>query len=209
MNFAETTFVLPAAEDDHDAKVRIFTTVVELPFAGHPTVGTAWVLARQSGRTRLTLELGVGPIGVSVESGDGTSGSATMQQPLPAFKGPDLSGLEAAALVGLEPGDLGEYGPVEIGSAGTGFLLVPLRSLSEVERANGHTPEMVAAFESRPGFHGVYCFAPGAPGADAAARARMFHPGPGGSVQEDPASGSAAGPLGATLCATGWCRRGR
>lgn len=199
MNFAETTFVLPATDPATDARVRIFTTVLELPFAGHPTVGTAWVLARTSQRVRMTLELGVGPIPVRVDVGDGFSGSATMEQPLPVFEEPDESRLEAAGLLGLEPGDLGEYGPLEVGSAGTPFLLVPLRSREELERVNGHSAELSAAFGAGPRFHGLYCFAPGGDDADTAARARMFHPGPGGSVQEDSASGSAAGPLGAYL----------
>ncbi|MEX1102989.1 MAG: PhzF family phenazine biosynthesis isomerase, partial [Dehalococcoidia bacterium] len=154
---------------------------------------------RASDRASVTLELGVGPIAVSVDAGDGTTGSATMQQPLPAFEEPDLSRLEVAALLGLEPGDLGDYAPVEIGSAGTAFLLVPLRSMDEVERASGHTRELAEAFEDRPPFHGVYCFALGGMDEDASAHVRMFHPGPGGSVQEDPATGSAAGPFGAYL----------
>jgi trans-2,3-dihydro-3-hydroxyanthranilate isomerase len=146
----------------------------------------------------VTLELGVGPIAVDVDAGEETRGSATMRQPLPVFHDSDLSRLETAQLLGLEPGDLGDYAPIEVGSAGTPFLLVPLRSLAELERANGYTREMASALES-PAFHGVYCFAIGGAGEDTAARARMFHPGAGGSVQEDPATGSAVGPLGAYL----------
>jgi trans-2,3-dihydro-3-hydroxyanthranilate isomerase len=199
MNFAETTFVFPPEDAANDAKVRIFTTVVELPFAGHPTVGTGWVLGRARDRSKVTLELGVGPIAVSVDAGDEAHGSATMEQPLPWFEEPDLSRLEVAALLGLEPGDLGDYAPIEIGSAGAPFLYVPLRSLEEVGRATGHTRELADAFESNPPFHGVYCFALGGVDEHASAHVRMFHPGPGGSAQEDPATGSAAGPLGAYL----------
>jgi trans-2,3-dihydro-3-hydroxyanthranilate isomerase len=198
MNFAETTFVLPPEDPAHDARVRIFTTVLELPFAGHPTVGTAWVLGRDRDRTAVTLELGVGPIPVSVDASEEMEGSATMRQPLPEFHRPELSRLETAALLGMEPGDLGDYAPIEVGSAGAPFLFVPLRSLAELADANGYTREMASALES-PEFHGVYCFALGGADENATARARMFHPGPGGSVQEDPATGSAAGPFGAYL----------
>jgi trans-2,3-dihydro-3-hydroxyanthranilate isomerase len=144
MNFAETTFVLQPNDAANDARVRIFTTVLELPFAGHPTVGTAWVLGRERDRSAVTLELGVGPIAVSVDVGEDTHGGATMRQPLPEFSAP------------------------------------------------------AAALES-PDFHGVFCFALGGASEDTTARARMFHPGPGGSVQEDPATGGAAGPFGAYL----------
>jgi trans-2,3-dihydro-3-hydroxyanthranilate isomerase len=199
MNFAETTFVLPPADPAHQARVRIFTTVLELPFAGHPTVGTGWVLGRAADRNSVTLELGVGPIRVSVDAGNEAAGSATMEQPLPWFEEPDLSRLEVASLIGLEMGDLGDFAPIEIGSSGAPFLYVPLRSMEEVERANGHSAALTAAFEDNPRFHGLYCFALGGVGEDATAHVRMFHPGPGGSVQEDPATGSAAGPLGAYL----------
>ena len=198
MNFAETTFVLPPEDAAHDARVRIFTTVLELPFAGHPAVGTAWVLGRERGRSAVTLELGVGPIAVSVDASEELHGSATMRQPLPEFREPELSRLETAALLGLEPGDLGDYAPIEVGSAGAPFLFVPLQSLAQMADANGYTREMAAALEG-PEFHGVYCFALGGADEHTTARARMFHPGPGGSVQEDPATGSAAGPFGAYL----------
>lgn len=198
LNLAETTFVLPAETPGGDARVRIFTTLVELPFAGHPTVGTGWVLANALGRDEVTLELRVGPLRVAVDRGDGVAGSATMEQPLPSFEESELSRLEVAELVGLEPGDLGNYGPIEVGSAGTPFLFVPVASMAEMERLNGHTGAMTEGFE-RGAYHGVFCFCLGGVGEDTAAHARMFHPGPGGSVQEDPATGSAAGPFGAYL----------
>lgn len=197
MNFAESTFVLPADSPETDARVRIFTTVLELPFAGHPTVGTAWVLSRTTQKTAVTLGLTVGPIEVEVDPGDGMQGRATMRQPLPTFEEPDLSRLEVAGLLGLEPGDLGDFAPIEIGSAGTPFLFVPVRSRDELERVRG-TAEMAETIAEHP-FHGVYAYCRGGDDPNASARVRMFHPAPGDTVAEDPATGSAAGPFGAYL----------
>lgn len=198
MNYAESTFVLPPEAAGTDARVRIFTTVLEMAFAGHPTVGTAFVLARTSGATALTLGLNIGPIPVEVDAGDGMLGGATMNQPLPTFEVPDdLSRLEVAGLLGLEPGDLADFAPVEIGSAGAPFLFVPLRSRDELERVRG-TDEMLDAIADG-AFHGVYPYCMGGDDADAAAHVRMFFPASGGAVQEDPATGSAAGPFGAYL----------
>ncbi len=197
MNYAESTFVFPPEAAGTDARVRIFTTVTEMAFAGHPTLGTAFVLARKSAATSLTLGFGVGPIAVEVDAGDGMVGRATMRQPLPAFEDADLSRLEVAELLGLEPGDLGDCAPIEIGSAGTPFLFVPLRSREELEGARG-TAELVEALEGG-SFHGVFPYCMGGDDPDAAARSRMFHLAPGGTVQEDAATGSAAGPFGAYL----------
>src|SRR3954449_1507725 len=85
MNFSESTFVLPPADPTADARVRIFTPGRELPFAGHPVVGTAFVLARERGKTDLRFELGIGPLNVQADPGDGTLGGAEMEQPLPTF----------------------------------------------------------------------------------------------------------------------------
>src|SRR5215207_8581705 len=85
MNFSETTFVLPPTDPSADAKVRIFTPGRELPFAGHPVVGTAFVLARERGKSDLRLELKIGTLGVTADAGDGTAGGAEMEQPLPTF----------------------------------------------------------------------------------------------------------------------------
>lgn len=197
MNFAESTFVLPPEDPANTARVRIFTTVVELPFAGHPMVGTAWVLARRSGAAEVRLELGVGLIDVVVDAADGVTGGATMRQPLPDFQPATLDEAGVAALVGLDRADLADFAPIEVGSAGTPFLLVPVRSREAVDAARG-TVELGKAFADAP-FHGVYLFALGGDGASAVAYARMFHPAPGGVPQEDPATGSAAGPLGAYL----------
>ena len=127
LNLPETTFVVPAAKDG-DHRLRIFTPARELPFAGHPTVGTAYVLA--AGRdASLRLEEQVGTLTVTVRDG-----FSEMEQPLPVFEaGPPPD--EVAAMLSLDPADLERSLPIEIGSSGNRFMFVPVRSLDAVKRA--------------------------------------------------------------------------
>src|SRR5919202_2339463 len=134
-NLSETTFVLPPDDPAHDWRVRIFTPGSELPIAGHPTVGTSFVLAREhlirrDGReTTITLEEGVGPIPVRVEFEGGEPSFAEMSQPLPTF-GPRLSDARAvASMLSLNPYDFDEGLPLEVVSCGVPFLYVPLKTL--------------------------------------------------------------------------------
>ncbi len=85
MNYSESTFVLAPREPGADARVRIFTPGRELPFAGHPVVGTGFVLAAERQRQKLALELAIGVLGVTAHPADGRAGSAWMEQPLPTF----------------------------------------------------------------------------------------------------------------------------
>ena len=208
MNYAESTFVLPAETEGHDARVRIFTTVQELPFAGHPTVGTAFVLGRGSEHANLTLELGVGPIPVTVEAGDGISGSATMEQPLPSFRPCPVAVDDLASLLGVATADISLDAPAEFGSAGIEWLYVPLTSVDAVSRAQGHMDVMNHLLGASD-FHAICCFCQGGLDPQATAHARTFFPGVGGAFQEDPATGSAVGPLGAYLVRHGLAPAGR
>src|SRR5687767_4507918 len=140
-NLSETTFVLPPDDPRHDWRVRIFTPSAELPMAGHPTVGTSFVLAREhmiprDGReTNIVLEEGVGPVPVRVEFRDGEPSFAEMSQPLPTL-GPRLEERQAvAAMLSLEESDIEPDLPVEVVSCGVPFLFVPLRSLDAARRA--------------------------------------------------------------------------
>jgi len=199
MNFSETTFILPPSDPTADARVRIFTPGRELPFAGHPVVGTSFVLARQRGKTDLRLELGIGTLGVEADAGDGTIGSATMEQPVPTFEpAPNGDPAVLAGLLGLEAADVAAETPAEIGSAGNPFLYVRLRSLEAVRRARGIAEAMDRYFA---GHHhaAIYLFSTETESPRAAAHARMFSLALGASVREDPATGSAAGPAGGYL----------
>jgi trans-2,3-dihydro-3-hydroxyanthranilate isomerase len=198
MNYSESTFVFPPENVTADARVRIFTPATELPFAGHPTVGTAWVLGSERGLREMRLELKVGTLNVSAEAGSGGVGSARMEQPAPTFReaGIDRAGL--ARLLGLEERDVHPALPIEFGSAGVEFLYAPLASMDAVRRARLDLAAPQAA-ELAPGHPAVYLFSTETVLPGTAAHARMLSQLISDSVAEDPATGSAAGPLGAYL----------
>jgi len=209
MNFSETTFVLPPTDPTADARVRIFTPGRELPFAGHPVVGTGFVLARERGSRGLRLEVQIGTLGVEVDPGDGVLGSAEMEQPVPTFEpAPDADPAVLAGLLGLDVADIVAETPAEIGSAGNPFLYVRLRSLDAVRRARG-VPDALSAYFAGHGHAAVYLFTTETVDPRAAAHARMFSLALGASVREDPATGSASGPAGAYLLRHGLIQPGR
>ena len=199
MNYSESTFVLPQTDPSADARVRIFTPGRELPFAGHPVVGTAFVLARQLGKRELRLELCIGTLGVAADPGDGIFGGAVMEQPLPTFSSaPNGDPAVLAGLLELDAGEVMAETPAEIGSAGNPFLYVRLRSLDAVRRARGVADAFEAYFR---GHHhaALYLFSTETEAPTSAGHARMFSLALGAAVREDPATGSAAGPAGAYL----------
>lgn len=194
-NFSETTFVCAAAAPGCDWRVRIFTPSSELPMAGHPTIGTAVVLealGRASERT--TLELGVGPTPVLVRPG-----WAEMEQRPPVFgaEHPDPAALAAALSVDVD--EIGEPVP-QVVSTGLAHLMVPVRSLAAMRALRPRLDLWDGALGPVDNV-GVYAFCRETeePGVDA--HCRMFAPRAG--VPEDPATGSAAGPLGCFLSRDG------
>jgi trans-2,3-dihydro-3-hydroxyanthranilate isomerase len=205
-NLSETTFVLPPDDPRHDWRVRIFTPGSELPMAGHPTVGTSFVLAREhmirrdERATNIVLEEGVGPVPVRVEFENGEPSYAEMSQPLPTF-GPELSDRRAvAAMLSLEESDLDAELPVEVVSCGVPFLYVPLRTLDAARRARPRADliEAVAGDGVPPE---VFVFTREVEHEGSTVHSRMFAPGLG--ITEDPATGAASGPLGCYLVARG------
>ena len=209
MNYSESTFVLPPEDPAADARVRIFTPTQELPFAGHPTVGTAFVLARgqQIGAGELALQLGIGTLRVRVDAGDGRFGEARMEQPLPRFWPAEAGRATLAGMIGLDADDIADDAPVELGSAGVPFLYVPVRSLDAVRRARGDAVAMTRWFAGRD-HPAVYLFSLETESPEASAHARMLSLLPGAEVREDPATGSASGPFGAYLVRHGLARPG-
>ena len=208
MNFSESTFVLPPTDPTATARVRIFTPGRELPFAGHPVVGTAFVLARERGVRALRFELGIGTLGVVADPGDGRLGGATMEQPVPTFEPVDADAATLAEMLGLAVDDLAHETRPEYGSSGNPFLYVRVRSLDATRRARANAEAMARFFA---GHHhpAVYVFSTEAESSEAAAHARMFSMALGGDVREDPATGSASGPAGAYLVRHGLARPGR
>lgn len=201
MNLSETTFCLPPTRSDCAARVRIFTPARELPFAGHPTLGTAWVLAHRQrlpgGTTRLSLEEGVGPVPVELE-GDPTSPSFVWMTHGEVRFGSEIEArAPVARALGLDESDLLRGAPIQTASTGLPFLYVCLRHREAVDRAVLDVPALLAAVHGGEDA-GVFVFAPeGGPGARRV-YSRMFAPHRSG-IPEDPATGSASGPLGAYL----------
>ena len=187
INFSETVFVYPKEGDGH-VRIRIFTPAAELPFAGHPVVGTAFVLGAPLQLDEIRLETGVGVVSVRLERDGDRIVFGRMEQPVPTWE-PFDDEAELLAALGVERSEL----PVELYSNGPRFVHVCLRSPDQVAALR---PDF-ARIERLRGANGVYCSA----GAGRAWKARLFAPGSG--VAEDPATGSAAGPLAVHLARHG------
>src|SRR5262249_40555730 len=140
MNYSETTFLLPP-EDGGDFRVRIFTPSRELPFAGHPLVGTGYVILSEQLKksteplTPVTLETGVGPIQVEVRTETGQPGRTTMTQPLPVVRGTYSNTTALAKAFSLEPSQIApNYLPVETVFNGLAVMVVPVATRGAIER---------------------------------------------------------------------------
>jgi trans-2,3-dihydro-3-hydroxyanthranilate isomerase len=185
LNLSETVFVFPAAADGH-ARIRIFTPGVELPFAGHPVLGTAFVLGQPLQLSEIRLETGRGTVSIQLEREGARITFGRMEQPLPTIEPYPEQPLLAA--VGVEQSEL----PVELYDNGVRHVYVAVSSRDDVARLN---PDIGAL--AKVGEVCVNCFA----GEGSRWKTRMFAPFVG--VQEDPATGSAAGPLAVHLARHG------
>ncbi|HKV39516.1 MAG TPA: PhzF family phenazine biosynthesis protein [Blastocatellia bacterium] len=201
MNYSETTFLLPA-ESGGDFKVRIFTPRNELPFAGHPLVGSAYVIAAEGLKqvrgpsARLTLETGAGLINVDLAVENGRPGRTTMTQPLPRVTAvaPDQAVKPLADALGLEAADiLGTELPVEALSNGLTVLIVPTRSLKAIQSMQPDY-DRLGQLSTQFGAETVLVFTTETVSPNSTAHCRVFAPAAG--VFEDAATGSANGPLG-------------
>jgi trans-2,3-dihydro-3-hydroxyanthranilate isomerase len=205
MNCSETTFLLPPTRPDCEARVRIFTPARELPFAGHPTIGTAWVLATEEllppNTHRFNLEEGIGPVEVTLE-GEPTQPSLLWMRHGEARFGPELTRRAGfAKALGLAESDLLAGAPICTGSTGNAFLYIALRDRQVVDRARLDVPALLAVQGEGPNV-GVFVFAPDPDPKAGRVYSRMFAPHTSG-IPEDPATGSASGPLGAYLVERG------
>jgi trans-2,3-dihydro-3-hydroxyanthranilate isomerase len=203
MNFSETTFVLPPERPDTDARVRIFTPAEELPMAGHPTIGTTYALARAGivapPVDSLTLGLGIGPTPVSLEWKGEELSFVWMTQQRPTFGEPAADGAAAAATLRLPAESVTGTGlPVQVASCGVPYLFVPLTTRRAVDSAVLDT-DAYDAFRRAAGIDDVpvFLFSTESGADNGTVYSRMFAPGAG--IQEDPATGSACGPLGCYL----------
>jgi trans-2,3-dihydro-3-hydroxyanthranilate isomerase len=196
MNFSETTFIEKTERDDCSFKIRIFTPASEIPFAGHPTLGTSFVLKHKSlipdSVKKTVLELGVGPI--QVEYID--SRRIEMQQPAPEF-GKIVEDLSLVTeVIGLSPESVNTEYPIQFVSTGFPFLILPLKDLVSVRKAVPN-PQLILENLKSLTSQEIVIFSTEGVHSDSHVHVRMFAPGAG--VPEDPATGSAIGPLGAYL----------
>ena len=193
MNLSETTFILPreeAVERERGVRVRIFTTQEELPFAGHPTLGTAAILhsffPRYAGTQEIVLELNAGRVPVHFDPRRGSERApfALMTQPKPAF-GALHPPAAVAAAIGLSEADIASGAALQTVSTGMPFCIVPLRSLEALGRLRVPQRE-AAAYLACTDAKFFYCIAPDANPTQWRARMQFYN-------GEDPATGSAAG----------------
>jgi len=202
LNLSESAFVLPAQDGASDYRVRFFTPAVELPMAGHPTVGTAFVLAYQGmiqlvePETTITFEEGVGVVPVTLSTREGQLHLIQMRQPLPTF-GPVFTEPEAIAqMLSLDPALLDTALPLEVVSCGVPFLFVPIKSLEAVRAIRFRLDIWERVLRDFAALH-VFVFTQEVIHPDSTVHSRMFAPAMG--IAEDPATGAASGPLGCYL----------
>ena len=179
MNFSETTFVISESADR--ANVRIFTPAWELPFAGHPTLGTAWVLAGGQGSYTLDLEAGAVPVEFKADVG--------WMAPPPVTLGDTYPLADTARLIGLHESQLDPDHPVRFAQVGPQFILIGVKDLDALRAAKLNEAVHQQLLADGLGVQCVFIFTSEAYGADADYASRMyFHS---GNVREDPATGSA------------------
>jgi trans-2,3-dihydro-3-hydroxyanthranilate isomerase len=200
--WSEVTFVLLRTGDI--PSVRIWTPYGELPFAGHPAVGTAVVLAAEGVLPVEAggLQLGIGRVDIQVSEVTSAGGRATMMQLAPVFGAILKDRGRVAAALSLQEEDLAPELESQIVSTGADHLMVPIRTAEALTRARP-LPQLLPAVLQEVGARRAYLFTVDTPQSNAAARARLLAVG-----MEDAATGSAAGPLGAYLVQYGLHRAG-
>jgi trans-2,3-dihydro-3-hydroxyanthranilate isomerase len=192
-NYSETTFVLPPQDPTHDAQVRIFTVNNEIPFAGHPNVGTAFVLATRAPRlpARLLFEEKAGLVPVEIQTEEGRVVGAQLTAPQALRKLTPFSAEQAAACISLTAADIRtDRHPPLIVSVGLPFLVAEVATRGALRRARPDASAFARTF-SCDGSDAVYFYTRDVPASETCdLQARMFHPGSSG-LSEDPATGSA------------------
>jgi trans-2,3-dihydro-3-hydroxyanthranilate isomerase len=205
-NFSEVTFCYPPSNPANTKRVRIFTPGKEVPFAGHPTVGTAIALhllgsggGAQGAEVKLVLEEGVGPVPVTVRTGDGAPFAQFAVAKLPEIGPPAPSRGMLAEILSIDTDDIqaSPMAPQNV-SCGLPFLMVPLRSVKAVSRARVRIDKFETTLRSAWASE-IFVFTKNPESGDAHVHARMFAPGI--NIAEDPATGSANACLAGYLAA--------
>jgi len=196
INYSETTFIFKSSDPEADFEIRIFTIKFELPFAGHPVLGTAYsimnifdIWPEKKNILKLRTKVGIIPL----EKKDGI---VWLIQKKPEFLGQFMDKKEIADLVNLSPEDISDKLPIEEVSTGINMLIIPFKNLSAIQKANGHVNNLNKFFRNRESL-APYLFTLETLDASAKIHTRFFAPHLG--VMEDAATGAAAGPLTAYL----------
>lgn len=196
MNFSESTFIEIPTIRGCSSKIRIFTPRRELPFAGHPTLGTAFVLKYKDivkkSESKTILELGIGPIHIDYLS----ENQIRMTQPSPTFLGIVKDKTRIAEVIGVNPEEISETPPIQIVTTGVPFIIVPMRNIKAVQHAVPN-PELILSNLKDLATQEILIFSTETLNSKNSVHVRVFAPSAG--VLEDPATGSAAGPLAAYL----------
>ncbi|GEC55752.1 trans-2,3-dihydro-3-hydroxyanthranilate isomerase [Bradyrhizobium japonicum] len=201
-NYSETTFVLPPQDKANDAQVRIFTVRSEIPFAGHPNVGTAFVLASRAAKApaRLRFEEKAGLVPVEILSDGGNVIGAELTAPQALQRTNEVSAAAAAACLSLTAADAktDRHAP-QVVSVGLPFLVVEIASREALKRARPDAAAFARTL-AEIGRDVVYFYTRDVPASEQPLdlQARMFHPGASG-LSEDPATGSATAACAALL----------
>ena len=205
LNLSETTFILPPENLAYDYRIRIFTPVAELPMAGHPTIGNAYVLAKeymidrgdQETCLQIQLEEEIGVIPVTIQMHNNSPELIWMEQPLPVF-GSEFKDVDVIAeMLNIAPGAISEAGlPIQVVSCGVPFLIIPIQDLASMRRVHLRREIWEQVLRDYEAVH-VFVFTRETERRDGTVHCRMFAPALG--IIEDPATGGASGPLGCYL----------
>ncbi len=203
LNLSETVFIRKPNDPKKERRLSIFTPQVELPMAGHPTIGAVYVMAEKgmietkTGINEWVFEEGVGDVPVTVEMLDNGILKVEMEQPLPSF-GDEYTDRELAAkLLSLSLDELDPILPLQTVSSGVPFLYIPVHSLSAMKKINFRTDVWEKYFSENPNTKHIFTFTTETEEPQSTVHSRMFAPAMG--ISEDPATGAASGPLGAYL----------
>ena len=211
MNFSESTFILPVEAAGTDVRMRIFTPGTELPMAGHPVIGSTFALAElgviKKGQASFVFGLNVGPTRVELTWAGDRLSFAWMDQRTPDFRAPVSASADIIRSIGIDPAVVDATAlPLEEVSCGNAFMLVPVKTRAAVDAAEADIAAMKKLKSAFPGGHvGVLFFTMDTGDPDVTVYSRMFAPSAG--IVEDPATGSAAGPLGSYLVKHGVVHR--
>ncbi|MFD1735532.1 PhzF family phenazine biosynthesis protein [Bacillus salitolerans] len=200
LNLSETVFLFPPNPQNSDFTLRIFTPRMELPFAGHPTIGTAYLLGImglvpvKNGVTTITLQEKIGAIPVELYSVDGQIQKVNMAQPIPKIVEEGHNKKRVAELLSLSEEDIDQHLPIQSLSAGIPYLYIPVKSLDAMKRIRFRTDIWNESFAGSENNKHIFTFCLETELKSTNVHSRMFAPAMG--IVEDPATGSASGPLG-------------